>query len=421
MLRLYPNSAHSGGRMRVFSMTVDGEIAAPRPFVRDGLIDDTLLQVPLSVPLAPGAALRASLGYEINIPFDPSTNYNTFGLSRGIMALPEAYALVPPRDAAGAWQVDPLPTYGDIVRSEVALMRVRIRAPLTWHMAASGSCQYAPIDAQMRELDCVAGPVRDFAVHLSAGYRERSAQVPSVAGEPITLSSHFSVRKAAAGARALTIAADALAVYEARFGAYPYRSLSVFESPSPIGGIEYPTSIGVEPQSDATYYEWLVAHEVAHQWWYGMVGSDPVNEAWLDEALTQYSTLLYFEAKHGRAAAEQQGRRYFDERLRKEIAERGDSRVDQPSAAFLRWAYAPIIYGKAPKFFAQVREQAGDVAFFSWLRSYFDGHRFGTATGADLLRAADAAGIGAQARSAHARWILGVAAPSEAPPRRLPT
>ena len=75
---------------------------------------------------------------------------------------------------------------------------------------------------------------------------------------------------------------------------------------------------------------------------------------------------------------------------------------------------------RAPKFFAQVREQAGDAAFFSWLRGYFDAQRFASATGADLLHAADVAGIGAPARAAHARWIIGVAAPSEAPPRRPP-
>ena len=41
----------------------------------------------------------------------------------------------------------------------------------------------------------------------------------------------------------------------------------------------------------------VVAHEVAHQWWYNLVGSDQVNAPWQDEALAQWSALYYFEKK----------------------------------------------------------------------------------------------------------------------------
>lgn len=44
--------------------------------------------------------------------------------------------------------------------------------------------------------------------------------------------------------------------------------------------------------------ETVVAHEVAHQWWYAVVGSDPVNQAWQDEALSQFSMLEYLEDRH---------------------------------------------------------------------------------------------------------------------------
>ena len=41
--------------------------------------------------------------------------------------------------------------------------------------------------------------------------------------------------------------------------------------------------------------EFVVAHEVAHQWWNVVVGNDSINNAWVDEALTNYYALIYYE------------------------------------------------------------------------------------------------------------------------------
>src|SRR5699024_2251727 len=41
-------------------------------------------------------------------------------------------------------------------------------------------------------------------------------------------------------------------------------------------------------------YDYVIAHEIAHQWWYGVVGNDEFNEAWIDESLTEFSTALFF-------------------------------------------------------------------------------------------------------------------------------
>ena len=59
------------------------------------------------------------------------------------------------------------------------------------------------------------------------------------------------------------------------------------------GGMEFPTFIMMdsskyqEPHLSNTSLE-INCHEVAHQWWYAMVGSDQINEPWLDEGITEY-------------------------------------------------------------------------------------------------------------------------------------
>jgi aminopeptidase N len=84
---------------------------------------------------------------------------------------------------------------------------------------------------------------------------------------------------------------------------------------------------------DGNGLEVTVAHEVAHQWWYSLVGNDVQTESWLDEALASYSQIVYQEAIHGPAAAEGE-LEGFRERYRRVVAAERDAPVAQSNAAF---------------------------------------------------------------------------------------
>ena len=68
--------------------------------------------------------------------------------------------------------------------------------------------------------------------------------------------------------------------------------------------MEYPTLVMIDQslynEKDKFLLEYVIAHETAHQWWYSVIGNDEISEPWLDEALTEYSTVLYFEEKYGK-------------------------------------------------------------------------------------------------------------------------
>ena len=46
---------------------------------------------------------------------------------------------------------------------------------------------------------------------------------------------------------------------------------------------------------DPDFYKQVIVHEIAHQWWYNLVGSNAFKNGWLDEGLTEYSTALFFD------------------------------------------------------------------------------------------------------------------------------
>jgi hypothetical protein len=400
-LRLYPNSAQMGAQMRL----IDAR-AAERPV--DAALDPndrTILRVTLPRALAPGRSTQFDLAFEIDLPDNPGVAYAAFGVGNDILALPNAYAVVPPVSETGQFRLDALPSFGDLVASDVAVYDVRILAPASLVIVATGDCESAD-EGALRVTQCVAAPVRDFAIHASPSFRLIEQTVNAVGGDAVRLRVAFSADQAAAAQRALVYMADAFTMYEQQLGAYPYRVLTVFQTTTRVGGVEYPMLAGVTPQPrDEAFFEWLVAHEVAHQWWYGLVGSDPLREAWLDESLTQYTTLQYVRARSGDAAANRLRERFFSGRYAREVQERGDNRPGRPTDQFSRAAYGPMIYGKAPLFFDEVRATIGDAAFAEWIRRYAADGRYRLVGSDALLLAADATGAGPQVRESFRKWI----------------
>ena len=89
------------------------------------------------------------------------------------------------------------------------------------------------------------------------------------------------------------------------YGAYPYDTLTVVDPPrgSHTGGMEYPTFITAGayfwPGKHQLSPEAVTVHEFGHQFWYGLVGNNEFEEAWLDEGFNTYSTGKVLETAYG--------------------------------------------------------------------------------------------------------------------------
>ena len=408
-LRLYPNTEYMEGQMVLGDVRADESNLQPRFVTRNGRIDRSIVMLNLKTPLAPGQSVTLSMALTVTAAVSPTKGYRTLGMIDGMLGLPNVYAMVAPRDNS-RWRLDSTPLFGDVVLSEMALYQAHIELPSDYILVATGICKPDGVGAYR----CVSGPARDFAMHVSTQYRVRTAVVHDDSHGDVVIYSYYLPQHERAGENALKYATGALKTYERRFGLYPYRELKVFETTTIAGGIEYPMLAGVtdthyelENNAPGSYFEWLVAHEVAHQWWYNMVGSNPITEAWLDESLTQYSASLYIEDRYGDVVARAQRDQLFSERYDKERKAKGDRRVGQATDLFPRWSYFPIVYGKGPLFFEEVQRKGGDARFEAWLRTYFVRHRYGIVRANDLLRAAADVGLGDIARAAYDRWILG--------------
>ena len=184
--------------------------------------------------------------------------------------------------------------------------------------------------------------------------------------EDVVVNSYFYPEHEQGGGMALEVAVDAMATFTDLFGAYPYVELDVVETPNRLGGMEYPGLVVIE---DGRYpglarLEWLVAHEVAHQWWFGVVGNDQIDEPWLDEALTQYSTMLYYERVYGPERGAEILHDEFVHTYESLIRRGRDMPVGLPAAVYGRQLYFQIVYDKGALYFDDLRQALGDEASF---------------------------------------------------------
>ncbi|KAB2338281.1 ABC transporter permease subunit [Cytobacillus depressus] len=93
----------------------------------------------------------------------------------------------------------------------------------------------------------------------------------------------------------LDLAQDALSFFQENIGKYPHRQLDIILDNGPF--MEYSGVVTINPYYPDTYfYRNAIVHEIAHQYFYGVVANDQYNEAWVDEGITEFATSMYFYA-----------------------------------------------------------------------------------------------------------------------------
>ncbi len=161
----------------------------------------------------------------------------------------------------------------------------------------------------------------------------------------------------------------------------------------------------IEPILSAPHEDWVVAHELAHQWWGNLVTCADWHELWLNEGLANFMVAAWKEQRWGRAA--------YD----REIAN-GQSDWDQAKTAGLdrplSWSgdyptlsdKRRIAYGKSVVFLDRLRTELGDDAFWRGLRAYTQANAGRSVTASDLQQAMQKAS-GRDLGALFKTWVYG--------------
>ncbi len=188
------------------------------------------------------------------------------------------------------------------------------------------------------------------------------------------------------------------------YGRYPYRTLTVVDPPYGAlgsGGMEYPTFftagtaflVNYWPLSGVLLPELVSVHEFGHQFWYGLVGSNEFEEAWLDEGMTSYSTGRLMDRVYGpkTSIASLPGLRVGDlDLLRATNSPRMDfDRVLKPAWEYSSFgSYGFYAYEKPEIVLDTLEGMLGEQVMARVMRTYAERWRFRHPSSADFFAVA---------------------------------
>lgn len=383
--RLYPNLF--GGETTVSALQVDGEEVTP-----EYESYNSAMRVPLLGAIEPGERVVISFDFSIEMPQDMSGNYGLFGYFDGVLALMAFHPVVATYDDAGWNAVIPAEN-GDVSYYDAAFYLVRVRVPSDVILVASGVEVSREEAVEQRFATYAAGPIRDFYMVASGRFiveREQvgETQINSYVFEDLGLGAEQSI----------IYARGALESFSDRLAPYPYTEFDMVSTPMQALGMEYP---GIVANLDRLYdpneyfygapawvtLESIVAHEAGHQWFYNLVGSDQIGEPWLDEALTQYITGIYYDDIGGQVARQGFRQSWYS---RWDRVERAEIPIGMPVAYYEGAEYGSIVYGRGPLFVEALEYEMGETQFAAFLRDYVETYAWGIATGEDFRQLAEA-------------------------------
>jgi hypothetical protein len=328
------------------------------------------LRIPFASPLAAGESVQIDLTYELTLP----EGAGLLGWTERQSNLIDWYPYVAYYN--DGWIAHEPAVVGEHGVYETANFDVRIEvknAPASFTIAAP-----APAQVEGSVWSYRLENARRFVWSASGHYRTVTAEQDGI---PVTVYFYEEHRDAAEAA--LEVARQSLALYSELFGPYPYESLSMVESLFPDGmesdglfflDLNYFLTYNYTRQN---YLTALTAHEVAHNWWFGKVGSDQATEPWLDEAFAIYSELLYYERFYPLLVDW-----WWNFRITN-FAPVGaiDSSIYDHTGFSL---YVHAVYMRGALFLRDLRAALGDDAFFTFLRAYSETYN-GAVTSADEL------------------------------------
>ena len=390
IFRLYPNSpVIYGGRLVVTEVEVNKSLSSFSRF----LSDDTGLKITLPTPLRSGEGVDIKLEFSGSLPEEISSErflYGTFyqGDHNDLWVMANAYPILANFTKDG-WSAREVLPGGDPVTSQTALYSVRITIPSDWKMAVTGiKIEDEKISEALLRISYISGPVRDFMI--VAGKQLNQISVTTEDG--IQLNQWFTPGAAQENSEiAIKIAEQALKIFQTEFGPYPYKELDMVAVPLDNAlGVEYPGLVLLQDGLFQTPDEYntfaiVIAHEIAHQWWYNIIGNDVYQAPWLDEALATYSGYLY--ARKLSSDFYDGVTQYQEGRVNSVESEFGTQPIDRPIDYYLtnEKAYSAIVYQKGALFLDALRGEIGDQVFTQALRSYFSINRYQMVQPADLL------------------------------------
>lgn len=270
----------SFGHINVTRVAVSGAQSIPN-IIGD---DANVLAVMLPQPLLPNQTTRIEIDYVVQL----ANIAHRLGYTDRVVNLGNFYP-VPVIFDEGTWMTNTYSYNGDPFFNALHNFNVTLTKPSKYIMASSGVVIREQTTDTTRTTTVRSYAIRDWAASLSPHFETLTRIVDRVAVNYYFLDDVDPLRSLETSIRSLR-------TFSRLFVRYPYKQLSVVQTDFLHGGMEFGEIVFISTQiTEREEIDRVIIHEIAHQWWYGIIGNDQVRTAWIDEGLAEFSTLLFYD------------------------------------------------------------------------------------------------------------------------------
>lgn len=372
----YPNGV-SYGKIDIETVSIGGtEIN-----YQVGGFDENILDINFNQPLFPNEKCKIQMKFKVILP---NINHR-FGYGANTINIANFYPIACVFEN-GDFMTKPYSSNGDPFYSHMSNYAVSITYDDMLILANTG--EVISQENKNGNITSVieANCVRDFAMVLS----EKFNKLEKVVGDTKIKYYYYNDLRPK---ESLHTSCLALETFEDLIGDYPYSTLSVVESNFVHGGMEFPNLVYIS-DSLPTYEDYtnVIVHEIAHQWWYNMVGSDAFNNGWQDEGITEYTTAMFYEKnpsyninKNNIIYNNIKNYSFFVDVYTAVYKELDTSMTRALDEYATEPEYVYIAYVKSMLMFDSLRSVLGDKDFFKGLKLYFETCKFKEASPEEMI------------------------------------
>ncbi len=356
-----------------------------------------IVKVILPAPLLPGQKAIITTPFHVKLPY----NFSRGGHEGQSYQATQWYPKPAVYDKKG-WHPMPYLDQGEFY-SEFGSFDVRITVPQNYVVAATGELQQAgekewlksrasytwepirqkekikgggvkttvqlfPESAkETKTLQYKQDNIHDFAWFADKRFIVNYDTCRLSSGKVIDVVTYYTPEEKERWKNSVQFSKDAVRHYSGLVGEYPYPIVSVVQGPPSFGGgMEYPTITVISPIKSISTLDKVIAHEIGHNWFYGILGSNERQYPWMDEGINSYYESKYVQRKddHYSETSEQQFLETF-------IQEKKDQPIDAPAEKFTQVNYGLVVYYKTSRWMHWLEKELGTETFNKAMQEYY--------------------------------------------------
>ncbi|MBI3137842.1 MAG: M1 family metallopeptidase [Sphingobacteriales bacterium] len=361
-----------------------------------------IVKLVLPGPLTPGQSITITTPFHVKLPY----NFSRGGHDGQSYQVTQWYPKPAVYDREG-WHPMPYLDQGEFY-SEFGNFEVKITVPKNYVVAATGELQNAeekewlktragytwePVkqktkttggqvktsyqlfpesEKEIKILTYKQSNIHDFAWFADKRFIVNADTCLLASSRIIDVFTYFTPAEKETWEHSTGFAKDAIRHYSSEIGEYPYSAVSVVQGPESFGGgMEYPTITVISPSLNQRELDYTIAHEVGHNWFYGILGTNERSYPWMDEGINSFYEYKYQYNRNPRNT--QSNEQALLETL---VAEKKDQPIATAAEDFTEANYALVAYYKTSKWMEWLEKQLGREPFQKAMQHYFRQWRY---------------------------------------------